>query len=151
MFLYRAGVKMLISGSDGRGFVVGQDDLISSTRKGRAVLNVDAPAKAALTVEASGDHVAIVGDNRKMVVFPLEEVNEMTRGKGVILQRVKDGAISDARVFAKKDGLTWLDSAGRTFTLPWGELKEWVGERAQAGRLAPKGFPRSNKFGPAFG
>ena len=91
-----------------------------------------------------------MGENRKMLVFKLEEMNEMTRGKGVILQRFKDGGLTDARVFFKKEGLTWLDSAGRTFTLPWSDLKEWVGERAQAGRVAPKGFPRSNKFGPAF-
>ena len=74
----------------------------------------------------------------------------MTRGKGVILQRFKDGNLADARVFKKSEGLSWLDSAGRTFTLPWAELKDWVGVRAQAGRLAPKGFPRSNSFGPAF-
>ena len=96
------------------------------------------------------DHIATIGDNRKMLVFPLEEVNEMTRGKGVILQRIKDGALLDARTFVKKEGLTWLDAAGRTFTLPWSDLGDWVGQRAQAGRLAPKGFPRSNKFGPAF-
>ncbi len=71
----------------------------------------------------------------------------MTRGKGVILQRFKDGGLCDARVFKKADGLTWLDAAGRTFTLSWSELKDWVGVRSQAGRVAPKGFPRSNKFG----
>ena len=97
-----------------------------------------------------GDTVATVGENRKLLIFPLDEVNEMTRGKGVILQRFEDGTLSDVRVFKKADGLTWLDSAGRTFTLSWSELSEWVGERAQAGRVAPKGFPRSNKFGPAF-
>jgi topoisomerase-4 subunit A len=85
-----------------------------------------------------------------MLVFALDEVNEMTRGKGIILQRFKDGGLSDARVFVKKEGLTWLDAAGRTFTLPWSDLSEWIGQRAQSGRLAPKGFPRSNKFGPAF-
>ena len=86
-----------------------------------------------------------------MLVFKLDEVNEMTRGKGVFLQRFKDGGLSDVRVFKKSDGLTWLDAAGRNFTLPWSDLKEWVGERAQSGRVAPKGFPRSNKFGPSFG
>jgi topoisomerase-4 subunit A len=101
-------------------------------------------------VPVEGDQVAVIGENRKMLVFALDEVNEMTRGKGTILQRYKDGGLSDARVFKKADGLSWLDSAGRTFTLSWSELKDWVGQRAQAGRLAPKGFPRSNKFGPAF-
>ena len=106
--------------------------------------------KPSSRVPVEGDHVATVGENRKLLVFPLDEVNEMTRGKGVILQRFKDGKLADARVFKKADGLTWLDSAGRTFTLSWSELKDWVGVRAQAGRIAPKGFPRSNSFGPAF-
>ena len=74
----------------------------------------------------------------------------MARGKGVILQRIKDGVLSDARVFHAETGLTWADSAGRTFTLAGKELAEWQGQRAQAGKLAPKGFPRSNKFGPGF-
>jgi topoisomerase-4 subunit A len=101
-------------------------------------------------VPVEGDLVAVIGENRKMLIFPLEEVNEMTRGKGVILQRYKDGGLSDLRVFKKSDGLSWLDPAARTFTLPMAELRDWVGQRAQSGRLAPKGFPRSNKFGPAF-
>jgi topoisomerase-4 subunit A len=82
-----------------------------------------------------------------MLVFPLDEVNEMTRGKGVRLQRYKDGGLSDVRVFRKAEGLTWLDPAGRNFTLSFAELRDWVGERSQAGRLAPRGFPKSNKFG----
>ena len=110
----------------------------------------EAIQRAAVCVPASGDMVAVIGDNRKLVIFPLAEVNEMTRGKGVRLQKYKDGHISDARVFVKKDGLTWLDAAGRTFTLAMAELKDWNGQRAQAGLVAPKGFPRSNKFGPAF-
>jgi topoisomerase-4 subunit A len=116
------------------------------------VLNVTEPEEARLIVPVpdGADHVAIIGENRKMLVFKLDQVNEMTRGKGVILQRFKDGALADARVFKKSDGLTWSDSAGRTFTLSWSELKEWVGERAQAGRVAPRGFPKSNSFGPAF-
>ncbi len=85
-----------------------------------------------------------------MLVFPLEDVPEMARGKGVRLQRYKDGGLSDVRIFKRDEGLTWLDAAGRTFTLSWPELRDWVGERAQAGRLAPRGFPKSNKFGPAF-
>ena len=85
-----------------------------------------------------------------MLVFKAEELPEMTRGKGVILQRFAEGALSDVRIFAKKDGLTWLDTAGRTFTLQWADLKDWSGVRAQAGKIVPKGFPRSNKFGPAF-
>ena len=144
---YRLGVKMLLSGTDGRGFAVGQDEMISSTRKGRAVLNLDAPSRLALVVEATGDHVAIIGDNRKLLVFGLDEIPEMSRGKGVRLQRYKDGGIADAKVFAMADGLTWKDSAGRNFTVAKPELNEWIGKRAEAGRLPPKGFPKNNRFG----
>ena len=143
---YAPGEKMLIAASDGRGFVVGQDEMISSTRKGRGVLVVDAPALACLATPAAGDHVATIGENRKLLAFPLTQVAEMARGKGVRLQRYKDGGLSDARVFALADGLTWRDSAGRTFTVAKAELKEWIGNRAEAGRLPPKGFPKNNKF-----
>ena len=95
-----------------------------------------------------GDTVAAIGENRKMLIFPLDEVNEMARGKGVILQRYKDGGLSDVRVFRKDEGLTWLDPAGRTFTLPMSELKDWVGQRAQSGRLAPSGFPKVQQIRP---
>ena len=95
---------------------------------------------------ATGDTVAVVGDNRKMLIFPLIQVPEMTRGKGVRLQRYKDGGISDLRCFAMEEGLTWEDSAGRSYTRKREELLEWLGDRAQAGRLVPKGFPRSGRF-----
>jgi topoisomerase IV subunit A len=143
---YAVGEKMLIAGSDGRGFVAPQDDLISSTRKGRAVLGVDPPAVAHLAVPANGDHVAVIGENRKLLVFPLGQIPEMARGKGVRLQRYKDGGLSDARVFALKDGMSWRDSAGRGFNVSMPELKDYIGNRAEAGRLPPKGFPKNNKF-----
>jgi topoisomerase-4 subunit A len=101
-------------------------------------------------VPADGDTVATLGENRKMLIFSVEEVPEMSRGKGVRLQRFKDGGLSDVRVFKRADGLSWLDAAGRTFSVPVAELRDWIGQRAQAGRLAPRGFPKSNKFGPAF-
>lgn len=151
IFVHEPGRKLLVGATSGHGFIVPEDEVVASTRKGKQILNVDLPAEARVCVPVDGDHVATVGDNRKMLVFKLDEVNEMTRGKGVILQRFKDGGLSDARVFRKSEGLTWLDSAGRTFTLPWSDLKEWVGERSQSGRLAPKGFPRANRFGPSFG
>jgi topoisomerase-4 subunit A len=150
MFVHQPGRKLIVAATSGHGFLVPEDEVIASTRKGKQVLNVEAPYEARVCVPASGDQVATVGDNRKMLVFALSEVNEMTRGKGVYLQRFKDGSLSDIRVFAKSDGLTWLDPAGRTFTLAWGDLKEWIGERAQSGRVVPKGFPRSSKFGPGF-
>ncbi len=146
-FAYEAGRKLLVASTGGYGFIVPEDEVVASTRKGKQVLNVSEPEEARICVPVDGDYVATIGENRKMLVFPLDEVNEMTRGKGVILQRIKDGALVDARVFHKKEGLTWLDAAGRTFTLAWSDLKEWVGQRAQAGKAAPKGFPRSNKFG----
>ena len=149
-FVHQPGRKLLVASTAGYGFVVPEDEVVASTRKGKQVLNVSAPEEAKICVPVEGDHVACIGDNRKMLVFSLDQVNEMTRGKGVILQRIKDGALFDARVFTKKEGLTWLDGAGRTFTLSWSELSDWIGERAQAGRVAPKGFPRSNSFGPAF-
>ena len=150
LFAYEPGRRLLVASTAGYGFVVPEDEVVASTRKGKQILNVSEPDEAIVCVPVVGDHVATIGENRKMLVFGLDEVNEMNRGKGMILQRFKDGALSDARVFAKKDGLTWLDAAGRTYTLSWSELKEWVGVRAQAGRIAPRGFPKSNKFGPAF-
>jgi len=140
------GAKRLIVASDANGFVVAEDDLVSSTRKGRAVLNVGDKAKAALIVPAAGDHVAAIGENRKLLVFPVAQLAEMARGKGTRLQRYKDGGISDAKVFAIADGLTWRDSAGRTFTVAMPELRDWIGNRAEAGRLPPKGFPKNNRF-----
>jgi topoisomerase-4 subunit A len=150
IFVHEPGRKLIVAATSGHGFVVPEDEMVAMTRKGKQVLNVDEPAEACSCVPADGDMVAVIGENRKMLVFSLDEVNEMARGKGVRLQRYKDGNLSDVRVFKKGEGLTWLDPAGRTFTLPISELRDWVGERGQAGRLAPRGFPKSNKFGRAF-
>ena len=150
MFVHDASRKLLVASTSGHGFIVPEDEIVAATRKGKQILNLSEPDEACVCVPVDGDMVATVGENRKMLVFTLEEVNEMARGKGVILQRFKDGALADVRIFHKKAGLTWLDSAARTFTLPMSDLKEWVGERAQAGRVVPKGFPRSNRFGPGF-
>ena len=149
-FVHDPERKLLVASTAANGFIVPESEVVAMTRKGRQVLNLSEPEEAAVCVPAMGDMVAVVGENRKLVIFPLSEVNEMTRGKGIRLQKYKDGGISDARVFVKKEGLTWLDAAGRTFTLPMAELKDWNGQRAQAGLVVPKGFPRSNKFGPAF-
>src|SRR5271165_3062016 len=146
VWAYAPGAKRLVVASDGNGFIVGEDDLLSSTRKGRAMLKVSGKATAALIVPASGDHVAVIGQNRKLLVFPASQLNEMARGKGTRLQRYKDGGVSNAKTFAIADGLTWRDSAGRTFTVARPELNEWIGNRAETGRLPPKGFPKSNKF-----
>lgn len=146
-FPYRAGTKLLVIGSDSRGFVVPTDDIVANTRKGKQILNLDAPAKAVVCAEAEGDHVAIIGENRKLLIFPIKQVPEMTRGKGVRLQRYKDGGVSDAKVFKLKEGLTWKDTSGRTWTVAKEDLRDWIGDRTEAGRLPPKGFPKSNKFG----
>lgn len=146
-FPYKAGSKLLLVGSDGRGFIVPADDTIANTRKGKQVLNLDAPAQTVVCVDAEGDHVAIVGENRKLLIFPKNQLPEMGRGKGVRLQRYKDGGVSDAKVFTLKEGLTWKDTAGRTWTVAKEDLRDWIANRAEAGRLPPKGFPKSNKFG----
>ena len=122
------------------------DEMVGGTRKGKILLNLDAPARASRIVSAEGDHVAVIGENRRLLVFPLEQVPEMTRGKGVRLQKYRDGGISDAKVFFLADGLSWLDSAGRTFNVARRDLRDWIGIRAEAGRLPPKGFPKSNRF-----
>lgn len=148
MFIHQPGRKLLAASSAGYGFIVGEDDVVAMTRKGKQVLNVSAPDEALACAPAGGDMVAVIGENRKMLCFPREELNEMTRGRGVKLQRYKDGGLADAKTYNKADGLTWIDSSGRTWTVT--DLRDWTGSRAQAGRLPPKGFPKANHFGSKF-
>jgi topoisomerase-4 subunit A len=147
VFPYQGGRKFLIASTQGQGFVVPEDECLGNTRKGKQVLNVKAPDQACALASVEGELVASIGENRKMVIFPLEQVPDMTRGRGVRLQRFKDGGLSDLKTFKAEQGLTWIDSAGRSFTFALKELADWRGNRADAGRLAPKGFPRNNKFG----
>ena len=147
VFVHDPERKLLVVSTDGRGFVVSELEVLANTRKGKHVMTVSAPAEMRLAVPAAGDTVAILGQNRKLLIFPLDQVPEMMRGKGVRLQKYKDGGAADARVFRKADGLTWRDSSGREFNRPMTELKDWVGTRAQAGRLPPTGFPRHGTFG----
>jgi topoisomerase-4 subunit A len=140
------GRKFLVASREGRGFVVPEDECIANTRKGKQILNVTMPDEACAVSVADGELVAVIGVNRKMLVFPLEQVPEMARGRGVRLQRYKEGGLSDLKAFQAEVGLTWTDSAGRVFKLSLKELADWRGNRADAGRLAPKGFPRTNKF-----
>jgi len=149
VFAFRGGRRLVVASRAGRGFIVAEDECLATTRKGKQVLNVDAPDEARAVAVAQGELVAVIGENRKMVVFPLDQVPEMTRGRGVRLQRYKDGGLSDVKTFEIESGLTWIDAAERTFTLTLKELADWRGNRADAGRLAPKGFPRTNKFGRA--
>ena len=147
VFVHNAERKLLVVSTEGRGFVVPEAEIVANTRKGRQVMTVGAGEEMRLCVDAAGDMVAMLGANRKLLLFPLDQVPEMARGKGIRLQRYKDGGVADARVFGKDEGLTWMDSSSRSFNRSLKELKDWVGDRAQAGRLPPQGFPRSNRFG----
>lgn len=146
LFVYKPGAKRIIASSAGYGFIVPEDDLIANTRKGKQILNVSLPEEARLIVPCDGDRVATIGENRKLLVFPLAQLAVMSRGKGVRLQRYKDGGISDIKTFYAADGLTWTDSSGRTYSKPTEELTDWLSDRATAGRQPPTGFPRNNKF-----
>ena len=148
LFIHEDGRKLLVASTSGHGFIVPEDEVVAMTRKGKQVLNVAANDEAVVCATVDGDSVAVIGENRKLLLFPLKELPEMPRGKGVRLQRYKDGSLADAKTFNKKEGLAYLDSAGRSFIVT--DLRDWWGVRAQAGRLPPKGFPKSNSFGPKF-
>ena len=141
--IFKPERKLLVASSDGRGFVVAEKEVFAQTRAGKQVLNVSGSNEAKVCVPAEGDTVAVIGENRKLIIFDAGELPEMTRGRGVILQRYKDGGLSDAVVFNKAVGLQWKSSQ-RTRTET--QLRDWIGKRAQAGRLPPKGFPRNNRF-----
>ncbi len=146
LFVHTPRRKLLLASTTGNGFVVAEDDCVANTRKGKQVLNVKLPAEAQVCryIAEGDDYVASIGDNRKLVVFKLDELPEMPRGKGVRLQKFRDGGLSDARSFNLADGLSWTDSSARNWTVT--ELDEWLGSRAQAGRMPPKGFPKNNRF-----
>ena len=145
-FRHQGGRKFLLASAQGRGFVVPEDECLANTRKGKQVLNVTPPDAARAIAVVEGELVASIGENRKMVIFPLDQVPDMTRGRGVRLQRYKDGGLCDLKTFKAEEGLSWTDAAGRAFSLTLKELADWRGNRADAGRLAPKGFPRTNTF-----
>ena len=146
-FVHDSSRKLLIVSTGGNGFIIPETEMVANTRKGKQIMNVSMPDETKLVVPVIGDHVAVVGENRKMLTFPLSQVPEMSRGKGVRLQRYKDGGVSDVKCFAIATGLSWEDSAGRSFSKVGDELLEWMGDRAGVGRSVPKGFPRSGKFG----
>src|SRR5690606_2918657 len=146
LFVHKPGSKRIIASSAGYGFIVNEDDLIANTRKGKQVLNVGAPDEARLIVPCDGDRVAVIGQNRKLLVFPMAQLAAMSRGKGVRLQRYKDGGISDIKTFYAANGLTWTSATGRTHSKPAEELIDWLGDRAADGRQPPTGFPRNIRF-----
>ena len=146
-FIHDPNRKLLVLSHEGNGFIVPEGETAANTRKGKQVMNVKLPDEAKFCLPVAGDHVAIVGENRKLLVFPLTEVPELGRGKGVRFQKYKDGGVIDVKTFALADGLTWQDTADRQFNRKNAELTEWIAARATAGRMVPKGFPRTGKFG----
>ena len=144
LITFRPGQKLLVASSTGDWFVVSHDDVVAQTKSGKQILNTKREAVAKVCHNICGDHVAVVGENRKVLIFPISEIPEMVRGKGVRLQKYKDGGLSDITTFNLSEGLTWLDPAGRTRSET--NLEDWTGKRATAGRMAPRGFPKNNKF-----
>ncbi|WP_455478281.1 DNA topoisomerase IV subunit A [Bartonella sp. B10] len=145
-FVYNAQGKRLLISSCGNGFIISEPEVIANTRKGKQVMNVKFSDKVKLCIPVEGDYVALVGENRKMLIFSVEQIPEMSRGKGIRLQRYKDGGIVDAKTFNLAEGLSWQDTADRIFSRKADDLIEWMGMRAGIGRLVPKGFPKSGKF-----
>jgi topoisomerase IV subunit A len=144
LFVWQEGRKYLIASDAGRGFVVNAADLLAEKRTGKQVLNLKSGETAVVCVPADGDHVAVIGTNRKLLVFPLDQVPELGRGAGVLLQKYRDGKMADAKVFRLAEGLSWaLGDRTRTEM----DLRPWLGSRAQAGRLPPNGFPKAGRFG----
>ncbi|MEM6903903.1 MAG: DNA gyrase subunit A [Pseudomonadota bacterium] len=137
--------QLILAASDGRGFRVAEKDVLAQTKTGKQVMNVSGATEAAicLPIEGDADHVVVVGTNRKLLIFPLEEMPELAKGRGVILQRYKDGQLSDIATMKAEEGLQWKRGDG-VRTEP--DFRPWLGKRAQAGRMVPTGFPRSNKF-----
>ncbi len=146
LFLHDPERILLLAASTGHGFLTAEREVLAQTRAGKQVMNVSAGAEAVRCVAVNGDTVAVIGENRKLLVFPLSEIPQMARGKGVTLQKYKDGGLADIVVFDRKEGLSVIDAAGRRQEVP--DWKDWTGKRAQAGRLPPKGFPRSGRFTP---
>jgi topoisomerase-4 subunit A len=145
VFPYRAGAKRVLASKAGYGFIMPEDDAVAMRRAGKQVLNVDAKG-ACFCLPIDGDHLAVVGDNGKALVFPLAELPEMPRGKGVKLQSYREGGLRDGLIFTAAEGAAWTTADGRSRA--WPDWREWLGKRAAAGRLVPRGFPASKKFRP---
>lgn len=145
LMVYNPEAKLLVASEDGRGFIVPEKDVLAQTKNGKQVLNVDEKTEAKICIRLSADdnHIATIGTNRKMLVFPLDQIPEMTKGKGVILQKFKEGRLGGARTFNLKTGLTYRSGSS---DVKVDNVKAWIAERAQAGKLPPNGFPKSGKF-----
>ena len=148
MLPFRPGMKLLLAADDGRGFIADAGELLAETRKGKQVVNPRAGAKLKIVrpLADGDDHVAVIGENRKLLIFPLDMLPEMARGQGLQLQKYKDGGLSDALTLKLADGLSWRMQGDSARTRTESDLSFWIGTRATAGRLPPQGFPRSNRF-----
>jgi len=144
----RSGGELLLASSDGRGFVAAMGDIIAETRKGKQIVNIRSDARLAIVrpIATDADSVAVIGENRKLLVFPLEEMPRMTRGQGVQLQRYRDGGLADAITFRLADGLSWPMGGGSGRTRTESDMTPWRVTRGAAGRMPPTGFPRDNRF-----
>ena len=145
-FPYQAEQKLALVSHQGFGFILNSNELIAATRKGKQIMNAKAPDYLQFCQAVSGDMVAIIGENRKLLIFPAQEIPEISRGKGVRLQKYKDGGVKDITFFCSEQGFSWTDTAQRSFKKMMPELLPWQGHRAMPGRLAPNGFPRSGLF-----
>jgi topoisomerase-4 subunit A len=149
LLIARPDMRLLIASSDGKGFVTSGEATLAETRKGKQLVNLRAGAHVAVVraIPEGADAVAVVGENRKLLVFPLTELPELGRGQGVTLQRYRDGGLSDATAFRSNEGLSWAlgGESGRTRTET--DLASWRAARGAAGRMPPIGFPRNNRFG----
>ncbi|MSP89909.1 MAG: DNA topoisomerase IV subunit A [Alphaproteobacteria bacterium] len=144
VLVHKPGRKLILASSDGRGFIVEEDEVLAQTRAGKQVMMPSDGARAAACAPAAGNTVAVIGENRKLLLFPVAEMPALNRGRGVILQKYRGGGLSDVKVFDRAEGLSWK-AGGRTMTET--DLTPWIGQRAQAGRMPPRGFARTNKFG----
>jgi topoisomerase-4 subunit A len=147
-FVHRPGRKLLVASTAGNGFIVPEDEVAAQTRKGKQVLNLSGPDKAALCTLADGDRVAVLGENRRLLVFPLADLNEMTRGKGVRLQKYKEGGLAGLQVFRQQDGIKWREAAGRVRAIS--DWKDYEGARAGTGQPAPKAMAKNGQFASVF-
>lgn len=145
LIVYKPGAKYIVAAESGKGFIVPADDVVAQTKNGKQILNVKEGDKAVKAAEVTGDHIAVVGENRKVLIFPINALPEMKRGTGISLQKYKDGGLTDVISFARTDGLSWKQGKDRTRTEH--DLAAWMGDRGTTGRMAPQGFPRNNKFG----
>ena len=143
IFTFYKGGRILICSSDGKGFLINGVDTISQTKSGRQVMNLKKGNYAKVCTPVNGDKIATIGENRKLLIFSIDELPTMTKGRGVTLQKYRDGELSDAICFFQKNGLYW--HSGNKIRVEH-DFKQWVGKRANAGKFAPKGFPRNNRF-----